>query len=121
MSKLISVDAVSQLTGGPKLNITVDSWLSDLELGASALSIVTTTDNILQMPPVTLDTSFEKFFSKFGRLSGHPFRQKFRKILVEIWGASEFYFISRNLPLLHWRSDQVQGATMLNYNKRTIG
>ena len=70
---------------------------------------------------ITLDTSFDKINS-FRNLGG------FRKsISTEIWGASEFHFISRNLPLLHWRSDQVAGAgyhdatTMLNYNKRTIG
>ena len=64
---------------------------------------------------VGMNTSFAKFFSKFGRLSGNQFRKKFLEILVQIWGASEFHFFSRNLPLLHWRSYLLTyGSYLLN-------
>jgi len=66
-------------SGGPKLTITVDSWLSDLELVASALFVTTAVDDVsdaagpgrkcmLQLQP--LGGAIQKSFAgRYARLS----------------------------------------------------
>ena len=74
----MTLDASARASGGPKLTITVDSWLSDLELVASALFVATALDDtdgagpgrkcMLQLQPLGA-TPAKAFAGRYARLS----------------------------------------------------
>lgn len=79
VGKLITLDASTMASGGPKLTITVDTWLSDLELVASSLFVATALDDVsdaagpgrkcvLQLQPLGA-TPAKAFAGRYARLS----------------------------------------------------